>query len=158
MVSLVVMDVNHNIKIMKKIILILITILFVFSCNQNKKEKLVIDSSTIKIEGVSTNNDELWKANIETTEGIKKMQEIMSSFSDEENVSAYASLKTNLETEFTNIFQKCTMKGESHNQLHNYLKPMIEIFEGLESSDLKTCKENFSIMNTHLAGYQNYFE
>jgi len=158
MVSLVVMDVNHNIKIMKKLVVIIATTVLFLSCNQTSKDKLIIDTSSIKIEGVSTNNGELWKANIETTEGIKKMQELMYSFSDEENVNAYASLKTSLEEEFTTIFQKCTMKGESHNQLHNYLKPMIEIFEGLESSDLETCKENFSIMNTHLAGYQNYFE
>jgi len=152
------MAVNHKIKIMKRITLILITSIFIFSCNQNNKDKLIVDTSTIKIEGVSTNNGGLWKANSETTDGIVKMQKLMYSFSDEENVNAYSSLKTSLEDEFTTIFQKCTMKGESHNQLHNYLKPMIEIFEGLESSDLKICKENFSIMNTHLAGYQNYFE
>ncbi|WP_456438254.1 hypothetical protein [Psychroserpens sp.] len=86
------------------------------------------------------------------------MQRIMHSFSEIENTTAYASLKGELETEFSNIFQKCTMKGEAHNQLHNYLKPMIIIFEGLESSNLKTCKTSFKTMENHLAGYTNYFE
>jgi hypothetical protein len=140
----------------KKIILLVSVITLFISCNSNKKE--TIDASSIKIEGVSLDNTKLWQANLETTEGIKIMQNIMHSFSEEETVTAYASLKGELETEFTNIFQKCTMKGEAHNQLHNYLKPMIGIFEGLESTDLKTCKTNFKTMENHLAGYANYFE
>lgn len=139
-----------------KIILLLSVITLFTSCNSNKKE--TIDTSSIKIEGISLDNTKRWEANLETTEGIKKMQNIMHSFSEEENTNAYASLKGELETEFTNIFQKCTMKGEAHEQLHNYLKPMIGIFEGLESSDLKTCKTNFKTMETHLEGYANYFE
>jgi len=126
------------------------------SCKNEKQE--TIDTSSIKIEGVSLDNSKLWKANPETTSGIKKMQDIMNGFSETESVKAYAALKNDLETEFTNIFQKCTMKGEAHNQLHNYLKPMIDIFEGLESSDLNVCKANFKTMKTHLAGYANYFE
>lgn len=145
-------------KIMNKrnVLLVSLTLLFFLSCNSNKKE--AIDVSSIKIEGVSLDNEKLWQANLETTEGIKKMQNIMRSFSEKENVMAYALLKGELESEFTNIFQKCTMKGEAHNQLHNYLKPMIDIFEGLESSNLKICKTSFKTMENHLAGYTNYFE
>jgi hypothetical protein len=82
----------------------------------------------------------------------------MHSFSDRNNATSYASLKNELETEFTTIFQKCTMKGEAHNQLHNYLKPMVPIFEGLESNNLDICKANFKAMKKHLAGYANYFK
>lgn len=131
-------------------------LLFFVSCNSNKKD--TIDVNSIKIEGVSLDNTKLWQANLETTEGIKKMQGIMNSFSEKENVTAYASLKGELEAEFSNIFQKCTMKGEAHNQLHNYLKPMIVLFEGLESSNLETCKTSFKTMENHLTGYTNYFE
>ncbi|PHR72894.1 MAG: hypothetical protein COA67_04110 [Lutibacter sp.] len=141
----------------KKVILLgSLMLLFFMSCNSDKKAK--INKSSIKIEGVSLDNTKLWQANSETTEGIKKMQNLMQSFSEEENVSAYASLKSNLEVEFTNIFQKCTMNGEAHNQLHNYLKPMIGIFKGLESSDLKICQSNFKTLENRLAGYTNYFE
>ena len=139
----------------KNILLISVIALFI-SCNSNKKE--TINTSTIIIEGVSLDNTKLWQANLETTEGIKRMQNIMYSFSDKDGKTSYALLKEDLEAEFTNIFQKCTMKGEPHIQLHNYLKPMIGIFEGLESSDLKTCKTNFKAMENHLAGYANYFE
>ncbi len=107
---------------------------------------------------VLLNDGKKWEANLETTGGIKKMQELMSAFSDKESPEAYASLKGNLQAEFTMIFEKCTMKGESHNQLHNYLKPMLGLFDGLESSDLDTCKKSYNTMNTHLSHYENYFE
>ncbi|MCF6280146.1 MAG: hypothetical protein L3J14_07345 [Flavobacteriaceae bacterium] len=139
-----------------KTILLASVITLFMSCDSNKKK--TIDTSSIEIEGISLDNSKLWQANKETTEGVKKMQQIMQSFSDKENATAYASLKDELEEEFTTIFQKCTMKGEAHNQLHNFLKPMLPIFEGLESSDLKICKTNFKIMENHLAGYANYFE
>jgi len=139
----------------KKVILLVSVVALFLSCNQSKT---IDTTSSMKIESVNLDNSKLWKANIETTEGIQKMQNIMQSFSDKENQTAYASLKDELETEFTNIFQKCTMKGEAHEQLHNYLKPMIGIFEGLESSDLKICKTNFKVMENHLGGYANYFK
>ena len=147
-----------NKKIMKKITVFSISLmlLFLVGCNSNKKKE--IDVSSIKIEGISLNSTKLWQANLETTDGVKKMQRIMHSFSDKENVVAYASLKEELEVEFTIIFQKCTMKGEAHNQLHNFLKPMIAIFKGLESGNLKSCKVNFKTMENRLAGYTNYFE
>ncbi len=107
---------------------------------------------------VQLNDGEKWGANLETTEGIKRMQQLMSAFTDKESTLGYASLKENLETEFTTIFEKCTMKGESHNQLHNYLKPMLGLFDGLESSDLDTCKKNYDTMNIHLSYYENYFK
>jgi len=142
---------------MNKKIILLISLFFILtSCKTEKKE--TIDVNSIKIEGITLDNNKRWKANFDTTDGIKKMQNIMRSFSDKENTKAYATLKENLETEFSIIFQKCTMTGESHNQLHNYLKPMLAMFDGLESDDLKICKNSFKTMKNHLAGYVNYFE
>jgi hypothetical protein len=139
---------------MRQFLILFLIITTLFSCKQDKKT----DTSSIKIEGVSLDNTKLWQANIETTEGIKTMQKIMHSFSKEDDVTAYALLKDKLEIEFTNIFQKCTMKGKSHEQLHNYLKPMIGMFKDLESSDLETCKTSFKTLENHLAGYANYFK
>jgi len=142
---------------MKKTILILVIgALFIQSCKE--KSAKIIDVSSIKIEGVQLDNGKLWAANAETTEGIKKMQQLVATFSNNNNLEKYTSLTTQLETEFSNVFAKCTMKGEAHNQLHNYLKPMIGIFENLTASESKIRKENYSILESHLAGYANYFE
>lgn len=148
-----------------KPLLFFIAFLLVVSCNQKSEKKTVLEivETTEEThesidEEVSLNNGELWQANPETTEGIKKMKVRMNSFNDFENMEAYSLLKKGLEEDFTELFQKCTMKGEAHHQLHNYLFPFIDLFDGLESSDLTICKSSFKDLNLHLDTYSNYFK
>jgi hypothetical protein len=152
-----------------KYVTIIIFSIILFSCKQKteqekapveiQQETIVAEESHKAIDGVvSLNNGELWLANPETTEGILKMKKRMSLFKDTESIEAYSVLKAGLEEDFTELFQKCTMKGEAHNQLHNYLFPILDLFEGLESSDLAICKNSFSELNTHLDEYSNYFK
>lgn len=107
---------------------------------------------------VQLDNGNLWSANSETTQGIINMQKLLDGFTDKESIAAYTTLKTALEKEFGTIITECTMKGESHNQLHNYLVPIKDVFDGLGSSDLNTCKENFEVLNNHLDAYSTYFK
>jgi len=140
-----------------KIILSISFILLLFiSCDTSKKE--AIDIKSIKIEGVNLDNSERWQANKETTEGVIKMQTILNDFSKTASTEEYKTLKIDLEGAFSEVFQKCTMKGESHNQLHNYLKPMLPMFDALESMDSKVREKNYDILGMHLMGYINYFE
>ena len=141
---------------MKKKSLILLFISF--SLLQSCKKETPIDVSSIKIEGVLLNNGKLWSANKETTDGIIKMKQILNTFSDDANLKSYQHLKEKLEIEFTNIFSKCTMKGEAHEQLHNYLKPMIRYFDNLESNNDKVREKSFKKLKYHLFGYVNYFK
>ena len=138
---------------MKYVSLIVLSVLL-FSCKQKteqvkvpfevQEETTEVEESHESIDGtVTLNKGDLWLANPETTEGIQKMKKRMSSFKDTESIETYANLKTGLEEDFTELFQKCTMKGEAHNQLHNYLFPILDLFEGLESTDLTICKNYF---------------
>jgi len=142
------------------IIIILVIAVSVHSCkkHQEKKEMQIVENHEPTEDVVMLDNGNLWKANIETTVGINTMINRVDSFSENENVYNYKNLKDSLESDFTMIFQKCTMKGEAHNQLHNYLKPMIDHFEGLESDELNTCKSSFDELQQHLKLYENYFE
>ncbi len=143
-------------------------ILLLVSCKQNA-EKETVPATTQQVETkeeshksidgvVNLNNGKLWLANPETTIGINHMKERMRSFTEKESIEEYAKLKVGLEADFTELFEKCTMKGEAHNQLHNYLFPFIDLFDDLESSELETCKKSFSELNNHLDEYSKYFE
>jgi len=99
-----------------------------------------------------------WEANAETTEGVNNMIALMSDFSDSDNLEAYAPLKASLEAESKMIFEKCTMTGEAHNQLHNFLIPIKEALGKFEASDLKQSQENFAALNAHLTEYAKFFE
>ncbi len=154
-------------KMNMKPILLFTLIFLAISCKQNTEEKIVpevvpqeepAEESHESVDGVITLNDgELWLANPETTTGIENMKKRMDSFTEKENQEAYATLKEGLEADFTELFQKCTMKGEAHNQLHNYLFPFIDLFDGLESADLETCKKSFTGLNIRLEEYFDYF-
>tara|TARA_B100000809_G_scaffold249300_1_gene280414 strand:+ start:14428 stop:14844 length:417 start_codon:yes stop_codon:yes gene_type:complete len=81
-------------------------------------------------------------ANIETTKRVEKMIDLISSFTDKDNVIAYSIFTENLKTEFSLIFQRCTMKGDAHKQSHNFLTPTNDVFETLSSTDIKEYQES----------------
>ena len=147
------------------LIILFFTIALLSSCGNHKEEKQTQVESEKATEhkheensGLSLNNGELWIANKETTQGIDNMVELMHSFTDKESVEAFTKLKTSLEKEFGTILTECTMEGVSHDQLHNFLVPMKNMFDGLGSTDLKICKKNYEMLNMHLKGYSKYFK
>jgi len=157
-------------KISKLITLVAIA-LSIISCG-NTSEKKESKKETIKEtkvvketeaeqhdsdEELTLNNGKRWEANPETTDGVKKLQMQLQGFSHKESVEAYTTLTKELEETFAEIFAKCTMKGEAHNQLHNFLKPMLELFDGMKSGDLKKSQYSFDVLNKHLTLYKEYF-
>ncbi len=107
---------------------------------------------------LSLDNGNRWKANMETTVGINNMIQLMDSFSDKDDIVAYATLKINLDNEVNAIFTNCTMTGEPHEQLHNYLLPLMDMLREVGSSDLETCQDGFVKLMKHLKEYSTYFE
>ena len=93
-----------------------------------------------------------WVANPETTAGIDTMVSILDAY-DPANGDADA-LKIALEKEFSLIFERCTMTGEAHNQLHNFLIPIhhaLDAFDGNAAKDREALK-------AHLATYASFFQ
>lgn len=99
-----------------------------------------------------------WIANPETTVGINNMLMLMDTFKGSDDHKAYKDLASNLSDEFQMIFKNCTMEGEAHNQLHNYLLPMKDMFDGLESKEISVQKQSFETLKAHLISYPNYFQ
>jgi hypothetical protein len=112
--------------------------IILFACQENRKstnqnevnveKQDTINDHKAEHDDESTpillNNGKKWTANMETTEGIKNMNAFLNEFPANPKLEDYHSLKSNMEIEFNVILQKCTMTGEAHNQLHNYLLPM----------------------------------
>ncbi|WP_457617602.1 hypothetical protein [Lutibacter sp.] len=157
-------------NLFKLLLTIVIASVITISCSETTKKKQE-DYNSVKKETVEKtvnnhkknskiqlNDGKLWSANYETTRGILNMQQLLNTFSSEDSLEAYAVLKSNLEKEFGTIITECTMEGESHNQLHNFLVPMKDLFNNLGSSDITTSKKSFKALEKHLASYSSYFE
>ncbi|MFT6165925.1 MAG: hypothetical protein ACJAV5_000782 [Vicingaceae bacterium] len=144
--------------------LMLISFLIIFSTvacetsTKDKKETKVEQPAHEEESSLQLNDGERWEANAETTQGVNNMIQLVQSFTAEEDIVAYQTLSDNLESAFTTIFQKCTMKGDAHNQLHNFLFPMKSLFKKLSSVELDESKVAFDELDLHLAQYQNFFK
>lgn len=105
------------------------------------------------------NNGNKWQANIETTDGIKKMIEIAAADIDDGRLSHYAAMGERLNLELNNIFSSCNMKGEAHEQLHLFILPLKDLCEQLELVDDET---NAMILQKDILKqlnlYSTYFE
>jgi hypothetical protein len=108
---------------------------------------------------VQLDNGEKWQANSETTEGIYSMirstKELMSSGSA--TIEDYRTLGVSLQKDFNTIFEKCTMTGESHEQLHNYLLPMVDMVKTFEEKDIAACDKALPEFKDYLGSYFQYF-
>lgn len=100
---------------------------------------------------VTLDNGQRWKANPETTTGIANMVTILSAYDPATGDPTV--LKDTLEAEFGLIFERCTMTGEGHNQLHNYLVPIHH-----QLRDYTATEAQRIAMGAHLAEYGNFFE
>ncbi len=103
---------------------------------------------------VQLDNGKKWKANVETITGISNMSSfVQTGIAGKMDASK---LVDSLQVEFKTIFDKCTMTGESHNQLHNFLIPIKGQLEKLKAgnTDAKILKE----MQEYLLTFKNYFE
>lgn len=109
-------------------------------------------SADAEVPAVKLDNGERWVANPETTSGIANMVAVI-----EKQAAAPADanvVKAELEDEFALIFERCTMTGEAHDQLHNYLIPIHQRLSGFDASDAAQLAE----MKSYLATYGNYFK
>jgi hypothetical protein len=101
---------------------------------------------------VSLDDGQRWNANPETTTGIANMVALI----DKQTAAPgdAKAVKAALEEEFGLIFERCTMTGEAHNQLHNYLIPIHQRLSGFDASDPTQLKE----MKSYLGTYGDFFQ
>lgn len=111
-----------------------------------------------EIPGLELNNGEKWKANPETSAGIEKMTVRIAAFDSQSDTAAYRILTDSLDADFRSIFKHCTMKGEAHNQLHNYLLPMKKMFQQLQAEDQDERLTAFRELEEHLNEYPVFFK
>ena len=141
---------------------IIAIIIFMTACGnqaskqETDKEEVVVHEA--QADAVTLDNGEKWKANFATTKGILNMKDLIETVNEDNNLDDYRKLGENLQKEFQHIFQRCDMTGEAHNQLHNYLHPMLDWFKELKEGDLNQCQSATSALKEHLEKYDSYFK
>ena len=114
--------------------------------------------STAWMDDMQLDEGAKWKANIETTEGVVKMQRLINTHATVA-IEDYHELAGKLNEVKNKLVKECTMKGPSHDNLHIWLYPLVEKIGAL--SEVNTLAEAAEIKQSiadNLNSYTNYFQ
>lgn len=101
---------------------------------------------------VQLDHGRTWSANPETTEGIAAMKALVDGYHAVNGNGAH--VKDSLLVEFKDIFAKCTMTGEAHDQLHNFLIPLKGMLDSLGTAPDSA---KLAALGNYLGTYGQYF-
>lgn len=141
---------------MRRLLPLLAALFVTLSCGEmtteakEEAEEKKVEKKTMP--AVQLNDGERWEANAATVEGIENQTEMVESF--DPSRQSYDTLQSELRDEFGLIFKNCTMKGEAHEQLHNYLLPLMELFGKLTLEDRE---DALGKIKEHLSRFDTYF-
>lgn len=145
-----------------KVLVFLLIISSFFSCvDESKKNKVPPVSDSLEIDLLDTlqlrlNHGDKWMVNDETHVGISKMDSIIKSFKLNSQKD-YVVLGKNLSNQTSFVIKNCTMKGESHDQLHVVLVPMLDEISILKEIG-NDSEEALHILESLIAEYFEYFK
>lgn len=103
------------------------------------------------------NNGEKWIPNNETHEGVRNMDSIIKAIKTVKNKD-YSLLGGTLSLQTNYIIEKCDMKGESHDQLHVVLVPMLDDITVLKDADINKFKIALENLEGLIKIYFNHFK
>jgi cytochrome c2 len=110
------------------------------------------------IQQMKLDGENKWDANIETTQGIEKLQDILAK-DKSQSIDDFKNLEKELSDVMTTIFDKCTMKGASHDNLHTFLLPLIKKVDMLkEDNSVEQGKMISTRISEHLKEYKTFFK
>ena len=135
--------------------------------SSDKKEESVdhhqSETSASKTEIVmSLNNGNKWKSDEPTYTSMRLMEITLNNFienNSDPGEAKYQELGTTLSGITQEIINKCSMKGEAHEELHNVLVPMLSNVGNIKNATDKAIgKSNVEALNDGLILFFEYFE
>ena len=134
-------------KKVQKIILMVVGIAMLISCNTNQKQSNII-----------LNNGNKWEVNKEMKPYLENEKELLNTFIEEKDHD-YKKLAKNLKTQNNTMISSCTMEGKSHMELHKWLHPHMELIENLSNAhNFNEAKDIVSDIEKSFDTYQTYFK
>ena len=120
---------------------ILVT-LIAFSCNN-------------KPEVIEFNDGQKWKVNAEMTPYILDGEKILKEF----NGDNFTDLANQLKDKNNELIKSCNMKGKSHDELHKWLHPHLQLVNELSKAENKQkAEEVIAKLKKSYETYNTYFQ
>jgi hypothetical protein len=104
------------------------------------------------------NSGEKWVVNEEMKPFILKAEGILNQYLESESQD-YQTLAAQLKEENSGLIKSCTMKGESHDELHKWLYPHIELIESLSKAEsTEQANKLITDLQASFSTYNQYFQ
>ena len=125
---------------MKKVLVLAISSFVLWSCN-NPSEKAKSNQETKQeehqhdetSEAIELNSGKKWIVNDEMKPFVAKGEGLVTTYLQSSHTN-YNELAQQLKEQNNQLIKSCTMKGKSHDELHKWLHPHLELVEALEKS------------------------
>ncbi len=143
-----------------------------FACN-NKAAEVSADEMDISIEAdhhenhdhnhdgtevLTLNSGEKWIVNQEMKPFVMKGEEMVQIYL-KNDTKDYKTLASNLKEANNNLIKSCTMEGKSHDELHKWLHPHLELVTALENAENQDEANNLvNELNESYHTYAAYFK
>ncbi|MCO5291494.1 MAG: hypothetical protein M9959_07140 [Chitinophagaceae bacterium] len=150
---------------MKKIIEFGISSIILWSCNNfNEKPAATQQEETHathqhkeSFEALELNNGEKWKVNDEMKPFVQKGEELVNTYI-QKGKTDYKTIAEQIKDQNSQLIKSCTMDGKSHDELHKWLHPHLELVKELENeSNVEKVHEIISKIQYSYNLYHQYF-
>lgn len=152
---------------MKKI-LSLVSLLFIFSCNQGNDSTTLASKNSLQHTehaadqaSLTLNDGNKWKADTITNRNVLELKTLADNFRIKpiRTVQDYQLVGNDLKAGIDTMINQCKMKGDDHEALHHWLEPVLKNVNDLKSlTDTSVGRKLFSSIDDQLDNYKNYFE
>ncbi len=136
-----------------------------FSCGNNTGEDAHADHASMTHEAhhhdsdgnIELNNGEKWTVNEEMKPYISNSEELMNDYIENQK-NDHVALAGSLEEQNNLLIKSCTMEGKSHDELHKWLHPHLELVAALKNtSDENEANLLISRLEQSFDVYHRYF-
>lgn len=149
---------------MKKVSFILLSIAFLFACNQGATKNEAKENTTDTHSGTSDltlNNGAKWQSDSSTNRHLIGLKTTANMFKVNPfpPVGEYHILGSDLKAGLDSMIQDCKLTGAPHEALHQWLEPILRQTNELKNvSDTATARSVFDSLDKRINIYYDYFQ
>ncbi len=141
--------------------------LILISCGNSSTEKPIKESDAEvqqthqhdeQTDMIKLNQGEKWSVNPEMSPYILESETILTTYTQTKSTN-YKRLAEQLADKNSGLVNSCTMKGESHDELHKWLHPHMELIESLSNAENSETAQTLILeLQKSFETYHKYFQ
>lgn len=137
---------------------LLLTIAAISCKNNTHQHTDQTQDMTSPVETIELNDNAKWVINEEMKPFLTESETILNKYI-EDGSTDYVTLAKQLKDKNSGLIKSCTMEGKSHDELHKWLHPHMELIESLQKAeDANSANSIISELKQSYETFNQYFQ